>query len=69
MKSYEDYIYKLKQFTQGGIDVKKLNEINNGIVTRLILRNQWNWREVHYCHTKLQGKYHITSEKFRQLQI
>ncbi len=42
MKSYEDYIYKLKQFTQGGIDVKKLNEINNGIVTRLILRNQWN---------------------------
>jgi hypothetical protein len=32
MKTYENYVYKLKQMTSGGaIDVKKLNDINRGI--------------------------------------
>ena len=31
MKSYEEYVYRLKQITQGGLDMKKLNEINKGI--------------------------------------
>jgi hypothetical protein len=31
MKSYEDYVHKVKQMTTGGtIDVKKLNDINKG---------------------------------------
>jgi hypothetical protein len=32
MKTYENYVYKLKQMTSGGaIDIKKLNDINRGI--------------------------------------
>ena len=36
MKSYEDYIYKLKQFTHGGINIKKLDEINSGIINNIV---------------------------------
>jgi len=31
MKSYEDYVHRLKQITNGGLDIKKLNDINREI--------------------------------------
>ena len=42
MKTYENYVHKLKSMTTGGgaIDLKKLNDINRGKINKIIIRNQ-----------------------------